>query len=446
MSQKKKRIIEATLYTLLGFGSAQAIRLASNLILTRLLIPEYFGIISIAMIFQNGLFFLSDIGLGPSIIRSRRSGDPQFLNTAWTIKSIRGLILFILIILITYPVARIYNTPELNMLLPVIAFSSIFQGLTSTSISLLQKKLDQKTIVIAEFIIQIIATGLGLIVAYLTKSIWSLVISGIVVSILKMIWSHCINESRHRFTLEKEATRELLSFGKWILFSTAIFYLAGQVDRFLLGKYFGMELFGIYNIALIFSELPKSVIDKISNSVIFPVLSEIRRDEIKQKIRKPRFYLLMATAVALALFSSFADYIILYLYDDRYRQAAWMLPLLFLGIWPRLLVLSIDRSLLAIGKPKSLAYGNLIKFIYMVIALPLFFHYWGALGAILAVTLNDIPLYATINISLYREKLSLIRQDLLITLFLFIVILIIISVRVFLGVGIPGMDVYYNRI
>ncbi len=431
----KKKIISASFFVILGYGFSQLIRLVSNVILTRLLFPEYFGIIAIALVFQRGIFLLSDLGMGPSIIRSKRSNDQDFLNTAWTIQFLRSIGLCLLSIIIAYPVSVIYKVPILMKILPIFGLFSIVQGLNSTSLDLLEKNLNQRKKVSAEILFQLIGTSIMIIFAYYTRSIWALIIPYCLNAVLLTAWSHRINTFQNRLFLEKEAARELLSFGKWIMFSTAMSYLASQADRILLGRFLGVGLFGVYNIALMFSEFPKSVVEYISAKVVFPVISNIPYEQIKARIEKPRMMILYISAVALALFSVTAHSIILFLYDDRYSEAAWMLPILALGIWPRLLVMSIDRSLLTIGKPHWLAAGNIVKFAYMVTVLPIAYYFGNVFGAIIAVALNDIPLYVIINIGLKKEKQGLILQDMKSTILLVLILATILLIKHIMGMG-----------
>ena len=90
------RAFRSAAITVLGFGASQAIRLASNLILTRLLFPEAFGMMAIVGVFLIGLAMFSDVGVGPSIMGSARGDEPDFLDTAWTIQIARGLILLVI--------------------------------------------------------------------------------------------------------------------------------------------------------------------------------------------------------------------------------------------------------------------------------------------------------------------------------------------------------------
>lgn len=84
MSSLKKLAIRGMVWTVAGYGASQILRLGSNLILTRLLFPELFGLMTLVNIFITGLHLFSDIGVGPSIIQNKRGDDPVFLNTAWT--------------------------------------------------------------------------------------------------------------------------------------------------------------------------------------------------------------------------------------------------------------------------------------------------------------------------------------------------------------------------
>lgn len=112
----KSRAIRGSLWTLGGYGTSQLLRFASNLILTRLLFPEAFGLMSLVHIFLQGLEMFSDIGIAPNIIHSDRGDDPSFLNTAWTVQAIRGGGLWLLACAIAWPAARFYSEPMLVQL------------------------------------------------------------------------------------------------------------------------------------------------------------------------------------------------------------------------------------------------------------------------------------------------------------------------------------------
>ena len=73
-----------------GHAATQAIRLVSNLILSRLLFPEAFGLAALVSILIVGMAMLSDVGVEQSVIQNPRGDDIHFLNTAWVLHLVRS--------------------------------------------------------------------------------------------------------------------------------------------------------------------------------------------------------------------------------------------------------------------------------------------------------------------------------------------------------------------
>ena len=121
----RSRTIRGTLWTTGGYGASQVIRLGVNLVLTRLLHPQMFGLMTLVNIFVQGLQGFSDVGIGPAIIQSKRGDDPVFLNTAWTVQALRGLSLGAVATAIAWPVAKLYGEPQLFWLLPVAGLAAV---------------------------------------------------------------------------------------------------------------------------------------------------------------------------------------------------------------------------------------------------------------------------------------------------------------------------------
>lgn len=436
------KALQATIAVIFGFGASQVIRLLGNLVLTRLLMPELFGIVAIARMFTLIIWWFSDIGTWPAVIRSERINEPSFINTAWTLDLIRGFVLTIICVLIAFPVSLFYEEP---VLFPVLIFCGIMNipsALQSTSLILLQKNLMQKKLITIDFCSQVFSLAVTLLLAFLYRNLWALLIGELAGTIFRTVWSHLINRrTPNRFALDRSAAKEILHFGKWILLSTAVMALATQVDRLILGKLFPLAWLGVYGIALTFADLPKQVINRLSDKVLYPFLTQFSgmpREEFRARIKPPRAKLLPILAIAFGVFLCFSDYIIRILYDERYSEAAWILPILSIGMWPLILVESIDSALLSIGQSRYFAFSNTAKLIYMAVAVPTGYFLAGSLGAVIAVALHDVPSYFVIGHGLKREGLSLFKQEAASTLLFIAVILLCILARLGLGMGLPG--------
>ena len=128
------RAARGSAWTIIGVFGSQGIRLVSNLVLTRLLFPEVFGVMALVMVMMQGLNNFSDVGITPAVLQSKRGDDPDFLNTAFTLQAIRGVALWLACCALAWPAAQFYNVPELALYLPVAGFTSVIWGLQTTRI------------------------------------------------------------------------------------------------------------------------------------------------------------------------------------------------------------------------------------------------------------------------------------------------------------------------
>ncbi|HEY9698243.1 MAG TPA: oligosaccharide flippase family protein [Trichocoleus sp.] len=438
----KKLAIRGAVWTVAGYGAGQILRFGSNLLLTRLLFPDLFGLMSLVYVFISGLLLFSDLGIGTSVIQNKRGDDPDFLNTAWTMQVIRGAILWLLCLLIAVPVAHLYNEPQLAWLLPVVGLNSVAMGLNSTAIFTLNRNLSVKQLAIFELGGQLISVIVMLTWAVISPSIWALVAGGLVAPLFQLVWSHQMNKGKpNRFTWDKSAVSEIVSFGKWIFLSTALTFLSTQSDRLILGKLFSFEMLGVYGVAFTLADIPRQLMMAVSHKVIFPTYAkmlELPRSEFRTKILRNRRMILLVLAVVVAALTSCGDLVVTTLYDGRYRAAAWMLPLLAMGTWPVMLTQTIDPILFAIGQPRYIAFGCFLSFLFYIVGIPVTFSLYGSVGAVISVALSNIPPWLIVTYALGREKISVIRQDITMTLIFLATVGLLTLFRSLLGIGFPS--------
>ena len=119
MMTLRQRVIRAGSWAVTGFVTTQAIRLGGNLILTRLLFPEAFGLMAIVYVFMAGLALFSDLGINPSIIQNRQGGDPDFLNTAWVVQILRGVLIWVTGLLIANSLPAVVSPSAFRQCPPI---------------------------------------------------------------------------------------------------------------------------------------------------------------------------------------------------------------------------------------------------------------------------------------------------------------------------------------
>src|ERR1039458_9830619 len=102
----KFRAFRAGSWVITSHVVAQLLRLIGNLVMTRLLAPDAFGVMAMAMTVQGIVSLCADTGLRQAIIQSPNGGNPSFLNTAWTLEIWRSWMIWAVCPAIAIGVAR----------------------------------------------------------------------------------------------------------------------------------------------------------------------------------------------------------------------------------------------------------------------------------------------------------------------------------------------------
>jgi O-antigen/teichoic acid export membrane protein len=203
---------------------------------------------------------------------------------------------------------------------------------------------------------------------------------------------------------------------------------------------------GIYTIAYTLASIPRDVIRELSGKVIFPAISkqlDLARWQLRNKIVKQRWLLLIGSAVLLAALITSGDWIVMLLYQGRnknwaqYEAATWIMPILCSGIWFSILFYTTSPALVAISKPMYTAQSNFVRFVMIGGGMPLAFSQFGELGAIVVIAMSDLPLYAVNLYGLKQEKLSCTMQDLYSTAFFLVTASLFLLLRYSMGLGVP---------
>ncbi|HZZ41339.1 MAG TPA: oligosaccharide flippase family protein, partial [Tepidisphaeraceae bacterium] len=438
--------ITGSAWTILGYGTSQFLRLAGNIILSRLLFPEAFGLMALVTAFLVGLDMFSDLGIAQSVIRSPDGDQPSFLNTAWTLQILRGAALWVGSCALAFPASHFYSQPELAHLLPIVGLTALIAGFNSTSLYALNRSMSFRTLTFIDLSTQITSlTVMVLYALFIQRSVWALAVGSITASILRLTISHFIirNPHRPRIHWNRPAARELFSFGQWIFLSTLLTFVGSNADRFIFGKLGSISWLGMYSIALALAMLPAAVILKIGSSVTFPAYSRIfaRSGDLSSAFRRSRLPLLLVGGLMTSCLLVAGPATISLLYDQRYHDAGLLLQLLAINVWFQILECTNGALLLAIGKSATVAAGNIAKLACMCITIPLGFHLLGIKGAILGFCLADIGRYLVLALSVRRQGLSCLSMDFLLTLLVAAITLLSLTTLHYLPPHLP-----YDRV
>ena len=406
----------AAIWVFTGMALNNVIRLLSNLLLSRLLAPDLYGLMSIGNVIVGALILLSDIGLAQAVVQNPRGQEPRFLNTIWTIRFVRGLILSGIMLAIAGSLALMdhflpteargtYGDSRLITVLLVLAIFPITDGFESTNLLLCRRAVNLMPIVTIDVGSQILATVLMAAAALWHPSVWILPTGWVCYSLFKSLGSFFISGPGNRFEWDSPSANEIWHFSKWILISSTLTFAYREGDRVVLGSFLSASEMGIYGVSILLLGAVKAVVGSLSGAVGLPALAEISRSrplELRRAYRRCRLPIDAICLATAGLMFGAAPLIIRILYDQRYQDAAPIFRLLSLILISHRYVV-FDDFLVATGSTRQLFKRGVLQVIVLLLALPLGYHLGGMQGAVVGVLAAN---FSTVPLILYLEAKS----------------------------------------
>jgi len=433
-----KSIIVRLGWMTVSYGTVLVLRLLNNVILTRILAPPIFGLMALVNAIRTGVELLSDVGIMQNIISSPRGEDPLFYDTAWTLQALRGLVLAALSMLLAVPIARFFNYPQLAVILPVASLFFVFTGFDSTARPLVQKQLQVARISVFDIGIGVISLVAHVSIALITPTVWALVLGSVVTGAATLIASFLfIPGLRHRFIVDPQSARQLLRFGRWVFLSSIVYFFAMNFDRLYFAKQITLSLLGVYGIARGLADMVSQFVARASSFVLYPSVAAagLAPIELRQKLLKGRRTLLLGAAIGMGTFLALSEIIVHLLYDARYSEAGWILPVLCVGVWFGILTSINDSILMGLARPAYPALSNAAKLITYVIGVPLAFYFYGFVAAVAVISAGEIVKYAALWLLSHKEHLRFGRDDLALTIAFAVTAVVVGEITRILGVG-----------
>lgn len=414
MNNLSKKTFNASLWVIFGYGFSQVIRLGGNLVLTRLLEPELFGIMAIVWVVLNGVEMLSNIGLIPSVVRSSETAPSRFHDTVWTMKVIRGWLLFFIINIVALYIYSqqvysnvspdsVYAFAVLPWVLAVVSVVPLLEGYGTLAVAIHTKNLNHKKLELMNISSKLLGMVAMISLAFYSPTIWSLVVGSLIASLSLLILTYSLFDIRHSHLLDKTIVRDVYNFGKWIFIASTLTYLVQQGDKLYFSTIITPAELGVYSIAYMIINVFHSVLETLATKIWYPYFCNKVDDKDSFKSSYYRVKILNQISVFIVAIVLFVlgQPIIDFLYDERYMAAGMMIKVLLISLMG-VSITGVSRvCLTAMGETKVQVQSMFIRGVVLVITLPLLFNIFGFIGAILAYALN---IYFSIPIQLFWLK------------------------------------------
>lgn len=380
--------------------------LARTVLLARLLAPEDFGLFGIALLALSMIEAFSETGFNAAIIQKKGDVRP-YLDTAWTVQVIRGLFCGLILLIIAPYVAAFFGESGATSLLQALALVVILRGLVNTGVLYFRKELEFHKEFIYMFSGTLVDLGVAIPAALILRNAWALILGLVTGQFARTVVSYFVHPYRPHLRWEWASARELFSFGKWILGSSVLGFLAIYGGNVFVGKVLGAAALGLYQMAFQLSNTVATEVTGIVSQVAFPTFSKLQNEAGKLQ---QLFFATLETVSAIVLPITGGIIVFGPEFTSLFLGESWM-PMI-----PALQLLALSGlvlSLVAVGGPLFWGVGrpsisfwmNVIRVAVMAVCIHPLATSFGLAGAAAAVFLGitaTIPIFIKAILSIVR--------------------------------------------
>lgn len=403
----KGRLVQGGIWLLLGYGISQMLRFGSNLVLTRLLFPEAFGMMAIIQAIVAGIAMLSDLGIAQSLIRSKDAERASFVNTAWTLQVGQGVILFALLLVIGQVMTSFFDQDVLGLMVQATAIVALVSAFGSTKVVMATRRLEPKGPLLLDLTSQVIGSAASIVLAFIDPTPFSLIWGNLAGSVAKVVGGHLFFSGvRNRFCVDRDSLSKILGFGSWIALSSGLTFVAGEGQKLILGALLDAKLLALVTLAGTLNLTLWNLVRQVGPRLFFPAYSEVFRshpDRLNETVRRSRIIQIVPTWLFAFVLLLYGQEVIDWLYDSRYSNAGLILRLLAAGLMIGVLEGSFMGVSWAIGKAQI---GTYILLAQIAIQFACYVIGWllgGPTGVLVSLSASVWLLYP-VSAYIYRRE------------------------------------------
>lgn len=382
------KLTQASLWSLSGKIGAKLLDLPALIVLAQLLSQEDFGLVAKAM---SVIVVLEAVTNLPIVLPILKITNPsrEVYNTAFTLSVLRGVFIFLLVAAAAWPISIYFKEPRLPSLLLALSFAPIFRGISSPMMANFLRIYNLRPDALADIISKITSFFVVILVAYFTRSYWSLVAGTVVTTFVRFSYTYIVAPYRPAFSLDYWSSFwDILGWNTVVQITQA---LSWQMDAFLLGRALVPSIFGQYSVSSNLNSLPHQ-------AVLLPIIrpmsigflnsdNESRRDVLWLKFSNTTLYIVGPILISMAVLSDVAVKVLL---GPQWQDAGVFLFGLSLASVVALPGMPMNALAISLHRSRMMASRTFIQLVIMFPLMLVGLHFGGAIGVLVAKGVTEI--------------------------------------------------------
>ncbi len=383
--------------------------LVSTIVLARLLVPEDFGLVAMAMLLVGALQLLFSFSFDVSLIQNPNAGRDDF-NTAWTFNVIFACVCGVLLAAAAPFAAEFYRESRLELVIYLLAAGFAVQGFANIGPVIFRREMrfDREfKFLLGKRMASLLVT---LPLAFTLKNYWALVIGQLAGTLISLVLSYTVSDYRPRFSLA--AKLELFHSSKWLMINNIVHFLNARTPEFVIGRMEGPQALGIYAISNEISTLPTTELVAPINRAAFPGYSRVASKPAELRasfLNVISMIALFALPAGVGVFA-IADLMVPVVLGPKWHAAIPLIQVLAVYGVIQALQTNIGYVYMALRQNRMITLTACLQFLLSAVLMYTGIRYWGALGAAWALLIT-VLIMIPVNQLLIAKHLELGALD-----------------------------------
>lgn len=397
-----------------SFILGKLVVLGTTIVLARLLTPDDFGMVALALVFITYAEVITDLGVAQAVIYLPRSRSAT--DGAVAVAVLWGACLMGAAMLLAPFAASFLGRPDITTMFRVLAVSLLLESFGQVPDALLRKELMFRKRMLAELSRTVVQGLVTIALALAEHGPWAIVIGYLSGNAAWALAAWIVVDERPRIprSLNRNVIRPLLRFGIPAAANSLLLSLVFNIDYLIIGRRLGAEALGFYTLAFRIPQVAIISVFYVLSGVAFPLYARAREDPDRLKrgyILALRVQSVYGVGVGIA-FAILAPVLVPVLFGARWIPS--VVPLQALALYAAFRSLGIGAVDLykAMGRPRLAVKMSLVRLAVLVPILWISTRYgingvsWAQAGVALALALGmqvvaarllDLPALAPLN-------------------------------------------------
>ena len=259
---------------------SMVVQMVVSIVVARQLAPADFGVMAIMTFFTSVALAIVDSGFSQTLIRKTSPTEEEY-HSVLIFNIVVSLIMYGTLTAAAYPIASIYDSPEIWTIAPVLFLVLPINSLCVVQTVMYTREFRFALLSKIVFAASLISGVVAVVMAVMGCGIWSLVAQRLLMMGIKAIAFWTIRRWRTSARFSFAAIKAMAPFSLRLLATDLIASIYNNVAQLFIGKMHTTSTLGYYSQAQKLKDLPVTSTVQAVQGVTYPALSKIKDDSSK---------------------------------------------------------------------------------------------------------------------------------------------------------------------